>query len=128
MKALPAPPKPTVVKTTRGRPKKSKNPPCIDELLKGTPSGSRDVAAFVLARYFLDQRYLEEEGLQLLQKWDENNRPPLDDSHLLLTRIRSAAKGYSFGCSSIKDDPLKRYVPDAEEFQDLVNEEIDMEV
>ena len=106
IKALPAPPKPKILKT-RGRPTKhSKNPPCIDDLMKGVGTGARDVAAFALARYYLDQRYVEEEVLGLLQVWDANNRPPINDVHLLQTKVRSAGKGYQFGCGSIKDDPL----------------------
>jgi len=102
---IPDPPKPTLIKA-KGRPKKSKNPVCIDGLLKGMPSGSRDVAAFALARYFLDQNFQEDEILSLLQQWDLNNQPPIGDPLLLRTKVQSAAKGYGFGCGSIKDDPL----------------------
>lgn len=103
---LPEPIKPTIVKASKGRPKKSKNPLCIDSLLKGVGSGQRDVAAFALARYFHEQRYIEEEIFQALQQWDTLNKPPLNDANLLLTKVQSAVKGYGFGCSSIKDDPL----------------------
>lgn len=106
LKALPMPPKHTVLKVKKGRPKKEKGPQCMETILKGVSSGSRDVAAFALARHYLSQEFIEPEVFQLLQQWDERNKPPLNDPHLLQTKVRSAAKGYGFGCSSIQDEPL----------------------
>lgn len=81
--------------------KKSKNPPCVEGLLKGCGQGQRDEAAFALARHYLDQQYLPEEVMALLMVWDKSNKPPLNDPHLLETKIRSAQQGYAFGCASI---------------------------
>ena len=105
LKVVPPPVKPKIQRI-KGRPKKGKHPPCIEDILKGVPAGSRDVAAFALARHYLDQQYMPEEVLGLLQVWDGNNRPPLNDLHLLNTKVKSAMKGYSFGCGSVKDEPL----------------------
>jgi len=105
IQTLPPPILPKVRKV-RGGAKKGKHPPCIEEIMKGVPQPGRDVAAFALARHFLDQHYTDEEVLGLLQTWDANNRPPLNDVHLLETKVRSAAKGYAFGCVSITQDPF----------------------
>lgn len=93
------------VKRVKGGAKKGKHPPCITEIMKGVAQPGRDIAAFALARHFLDQYYTEEEVLGLLLTWDKSNRPPLNDLHLLQTKVRSAAKGYAFGCSSVTQDP-----------------------
>lgn len=105
LESVPAVPKPTVIKAKKGRPKKIKSPPCIEEILKGVAQPGRDEAAFALARHYLDQGYIEEEVFTVLQQWDTRNRPPLNDPHLLQIKVRSAAKGYAFGCSSIRDNP-----------------------
>jgi len=107
LKSLPVPP-PIILpqgKEKKGRPKKSYNPPCIDKILKGVSQPGRDEAAFALARHYLDQNYTEPEVLAVLQRWDINNRPQLNDPHLLETKVRSASKGYAFGCSSIQNNP-----------------------
>lgn len=109
LKHLPPPVQPKL-KVTKGRPRKGKHPPCVEDILKGVATGSRDIAAFALARHYLDQQYTPEEVLGLLIKWDSNNHPPLGDQHLLETKVRSALKGYQFGCSSVVDEPfLKDY-------------------
>jgi len=94
-----------VVKKVRGA-RRGEAAPCIEAMLKGVPSGARDVAAFALARHFLDQQYTEGKALELLQTWDKKNNPPLNDDHMLEAKVGSAAKGYSFGCSSITKEPL----------------------
>lgn len=89
----------------KGRPKKSNNAPCVDAILKGVTQPGRDDAAFALARHYLDQGFTEPEVFQVLQRWDINNKPPLNDPRLLSTKVRSAAKGYAFGCGSIQNNP-----------------------
>ena len=89
--------------------KKSKNPPCIEGILKGTTQGQRDEAAFALARHYLDQGYLPEEVTALLIVWDKANKPPINDPHLLETKVRSAQSGYAFGCASITKGLLSGY-------------------
>lgn len=107
IKTLPAPPKPRIITSKKGgKSREGKEPLCVEKMKKGVSAGSRDMAAFALARYYLDRNYLEQEVFSLLQQWDENNRPPLNDPHLLQTKVSSAAKGYSFGCSSIIKEPL----------------------
>lgn len=98
----------TPVITKKGvRRKKSAEPPCVQEMLKGVSAGSRDVAAFALARHYLDMNYLPEEILGLLQVWDTRNNPPLNDDRLLQSKVQSAERGgYGFGCSSVQDEPL----------------------
>ncbi len=89
------------------RQKKGQSPPCIEAIFKGVSAGMRDVAAFALSRHLLDQGKTPEEVLGLLIVWDgKNNKPPLNDQKLLDTKVRSAAKGYAFGCASIKDESL----------------------
>lgn len=96
--------KPLTPKKVRGRQKK--HPPCIESLLRGVDQGQRDEAAFALARHYLDQYYLPEEVLSLLKVWDLKNTPPLNDDRMLETKVRSAEKGYQFGCSSVEDNPM----------------------
>lgn len=95
-------PKTLTAKAKRGT---SKHPPCVDELQKGVTHGVRDVAAFALARHYLDQSYSSAEVLGLLLVWDRKNSPPIGQKDLI-TKIASAEKGYAFGCKSIKDQPL----------------------
>ena len=78
-----------------------KSPPCIDRILKGTPAGMRDEAAFALARHLLDQGDLPEEVLSRLLIWDARNQPPIGDMRILQDKVESAEKGYAFGCMSI---------------------------
>lgn len=91
-------------KKVRGRQKK--HPPCIDAILHGVDQGQRDEAAFALSRHYLDQHYLPEEVLGLLKVWDARNATPLNDDRLLEIKVRSAEKGYAFGCSSITDNAM----------------------
>jgi len=106
-------PDPATIKQTapqatkvKGRPKKIKTPACIDRLLKGVHAGERDVAAFALSRWYLEQNFLPEEVLPYLELWDSKNTPPIGNSNTLLAKIQSAAKGYGFGCASIVNEPL----------------------
>ncbi|KKL44339.1 hypothetical protein LCGC14_2366660, partial [marine sediment metagenome] len=93
------------IQKVRGGAKKGKHPPCIEEIMKGVGQGGRDVAAFALARHFLDQYYTEPEVLGLLTTWDENNRPPVNDVRELEKKVKSAGKGYAFGCHSVNAEP-----------------------
>jgi len=89
--------------TTRKTPDKAtkKHPPCVIELLKGVGQGVRDKAAFALARHYLDQGYTVDETINLLELWDAKNTPPFNDPNLLEDKVRSAEKGYAFGCATI---------------------------
>ncbi len=89
----------------KGSRKKIDHPPCILNLLKGVGSGSRDVAAFALARHLLDQGLSEEEAVTALLSWNKQNRPPLAEGEIT-EKVKSAVKGYHFGCASILQDPL----------------------
>jgi hypothetical protein len=113
VKTLPPPVTPFVEKkehkatTTTASSGKKLHPPCIERILRGVGEGQRDVAAFALARHFLDQLFLPEEIIGLLIEWDKHNHPPLEDARLLETKARSATRGgYAFGCSSITKEPL----------------------
>ncbi len=101
----PKPPAKLRAQRVRGGAKKGKHPPCIEEIMKGVSQGGRDHAAFALARHFLDQYYTEPEVLGLLSTWDEHNRPPINDTQELEKKVKSAAKGYAFGCHSVTDEP-----------------------
>jgi hypothetical protein len=83
-----------------------KHPPCVIELLKGAGQGARDKAAFALARHYLDQGYTVDETINLLEIWDVKNSPPFNDVNLLADKVRSAEKGYAFGCATINNEPL----------------------
>ena len=105
-----------VVITPKKRRKKPADPPCVEEMLKGVSAGSRDVAAFALARHYFDMNYLPEEILGLLQVWDTRNNPPLNNDRLLETKVQSAQRGgYGFGCSSVQDEPLLAHLCVGEE-------------
>jgi hypothetical protein len=87
-------------KTKRGP--KPKHPPCINMILVGVQQGARDEAAFALARHYLDMGYTDDEVLALMREWDKKNKPPFNDERELETKLRSAQKGYAFGCNSIQ--------------------------
>jgi len=89
--------------------KKSAHPPCVLTILKGVSRGARDVAAFALSRHYLDQLYLPDEVIALLMEWDKKNDPPINDIKSLETKVKSAAKGYAFGCASVKGESLLEY-------------------
>lgn len=99
-------PPPKILTPKKAKGKKKQPPPCIEAIMKGVGAGARDVAGFVLARYFLRDGLTPEAVLELLTTWDTNNSPPLDDDNLLSTKVRSASKGYKFGCASILKEPL----------------------
>lgn len=97
---------PRVITTaTPGPRSKKRPPPCIGRITQGVKAGVRDEAAFAYARHLLDQEYIPEEVLGALLVWDERNKPPLNDEHLLETKVKSAEKGYAFGCTSIISNP-----------------------
>ena len=85
---------------------KQKHPPCIENLLRGVGQGARDVAAFAIARHYLDQQYTVPEVIGLLMAWDAANKPPIGDNRILEQKATSASKGYFFGCASITGEPL----------------------
>ncbi len=103
LKTIPEEPTPKARETKE---RTRKHPPCIEAILLGVTEPGRDEAAFALARYYLDQQYLPDEVFGLLRLWDQRNRPPLGDDRLLEIKVRSAEKGYAFGCSSITDNPM----------------------
>ena len=88
-----------------------KSPPCIERILKGTPAGMRDEAAFALARHLLDQGDIPEEVLSRLLIWDARNQPPIGDMRVLQDKVESAEKGYAFGCTSITGGILSGFCP-----------------
>jgi len=91
--------------------KSPRHPPCIENILKGLKMGNRDEGAFALARHYLDQNYEPDEVEKILLEWDKLNDPPLGDK-LIRDKVKSATKGYPFGCSSIlENDVLKSLCP-----------------
>ena len=92
-------------KKITGRPRKGA-PPCVEAMLGGVVEGVRDEAAFALARHYFDFNYLPEEVLGLLLVWDKRNKPPINDIKLLELKVKSAQKGYAFGCNSINQNPM----------------------
>lgn len=90
-------------RTERGHRRLPLIPPCIEKILEGVVEPGRDIAAFALARYFFEQLYTEEETYNQMLEWDRRNTPPLGD-RVILEKVQSAEKGYSFGCSSITED------------------------
>lgn len=102
----PEPPQMVLQTAPKVKTGKKVHPPCILKILKGVGQGQRDVAAFALARHYLDQMYLPEEVFALLMQWDRSNRPPINDMRVLQTKLQSAEKGYHFGCASILKESL----------------------
>lgn len=88
------------------REKTKKHSPCIEEILQGVVEPGRDEAAFALARYYVAQNYLPDEISGLLKLWNQRNKPPLDNERLLEIKVKSAEKGYAFGCKSITDNVM----------------------
>ncbi len=117
VKALPPDPnaRPAAAATGTTAPQKRgpkpKHPPCIMQILQGVNQGVRDDAAFALARHYLDLQYSEDEVLAALKLWDAKNKPPFNDDRQLETKLKSALKGYAFGCSSVKNGTLSTYCP-----------------
>jgi len=101
-----APAAPTTTRPPLKRGPKPKHPPCVTMMLMGVSQGGRDEAAFALARHYLDMQYTEDEVMALLAEWDKKNKPPFNDPRQLETKLRSAQKGYAFGCSSVKNGVL----------------------
>lgn len=99
-------PPPLPLKEKKAPKSGKKHPPCIEMILKGVPQGSRDEAAFALARHYLDQGYTTDEVTVLLEQWDLRNKPPIGDPKQLKIKADSAAKGYAFGCNSVRNEPL----------------------
>lgn len=83
---------------------KTPHPPCINKILLGVGAGARDNAAFALARHLFDRELSELEIVGILKEWDAKNNPPLGDDRQLEAKVKSAAKGYAFGCRSILED------------------------
>ncbi len=100
------PPAAAPAKTPLKRGPKPKHPPCVLMILQGVQHGARDEAAFALARHYLDMQYTEDEVMALLREWDKKNKPPFNDDSKLDTKLKSAQKGYAFGCASIKNGIL----------------------
>ena len=63
----------------------------VNELLKGTSEGNRDVAALQLATWYRKQEKNEVETLSLLKEWNGGNSPPMDERQLEKC-VRSAYK------------------------------------
>lgn len=83
-----------------------KHPPCIDAILEGVTEPGRDEAAFALVRYYLSGlKYSTSDTLELLRLWDQRNNPPLGEQ-TVDAKVKSAEKGYEFGCGSIRDNPM----------------------
>ncbi len=89
----------------RPAPGREGHPPCIEKILMGVGEGARDEASFALARHYLDQGYLADEVTALLETWNINNDPPMDEK-CLPDKVKSAHKGYAFGCKSIVENSL----------------------
>lgn len=80
--------------------------PCINRILEGADDGSRDEAAFLLAKYYRDASIPKEKIIEILNGWDKKNMPPLGDT-VLVTKVNQAFKGYKgFACSNAV---LKKY-------------------
>ena len=117
----------TTKKVTAVKGKKQASPACIQAISRGVSQGQRDVAAFALARHYLDQGYLPEEVLAMMIQWDKRNNPPIGDQHVLQIKVQSAAKGgYRFGCNSIIDEALlAAYCPGKDQCQWLIDSDKD---
>jgi len=78
---------------------KGPHPPCIKVLLRGVEQGIRNETAIRLASYFANFRGWDyNRVLKKLKKWNESNRPPLDEKELEAV-VESAFKGkYNYGC------------------------------
>lgn len=103
LEGIPKEPPPKKKEKSREAPRR--HPPCIEAILKGVTEPGRDEAAFALARYYIDElKYLPDDVPGILQEWDKRNKPPIGNERLLEIKVRSAEKGYKFGCKSIIDN------------------------
>lgn len=107
-------PKETPEKPLKPR-KKGKHfshPACISKIFDGVEEGCRDEAAFLIARYWLTGGFGADTILPILQKWDKNNKPPINDNRILHQKISQAEKGYPSGCKSVQENGvLSQFCP-----------------
>ena len=82
----------------RARPLPS-NAPCIAYILRGVPEGQRNEAAIRLASYYLATlKYDPDRALDELLRWNQRNRPPLDEREVEYVWRSELRRGYVYGC------------------------------
>jgi hypothetical protein len=92
-----------------GSPYKGKDPPCIEELLKGVSEGARNEACIRLSSYLVNFRNLSiPNALKILVKWNKRNNPPLLEDELKEIVASASTNGYVYGCS---DPTFRRLCP-----------------
>ena len=73
--------------------------PRVRDIGEGVPEGSRNNAAFVMAKHLLDTMKLAEcDALFALRAWNDLNKPPLPEVEL--TRVLESARKYRSGTNS----------------------------
>ena len=81
-------------------------PPCIELLSKGVVAGWRNMGAFALSRFYKERDLENEEILALMLEWNDRNIPPIRDRELRTIVNSTIRRNYSFGCGTIKENPL----------------------
>lgn len=86
-----------------GPPYRGPTPACIERLY-GIEEGLRNEAAMRIASFLLITRKLNTADCwKRLQKWNDKNKPPLDQNELRALFVSVNERGYVYGC----DDKLK---------------------
>lgn len=83
--------------------------PAINDLLLGVKEGTRDIAAFVLARFYKSLNLTQTETHLLMSHWNTKNSPPLDSRQLEKCVKQAFQRKYTFGCSSFLEPQLKEF-------------------
>jgi hypothetical protein len=99
-----------------GQPYTGEDPPCIAKLMEGVEEGQRNEAAIRLASFHLKFKHVtdQEKVLNLLERWNRRNRPPLPSRELMEVVRNAAALERGYGCRHLRPwcneqaCPLKR--------------------
>ncbi len=86
---------------------KQKMLPCVDHILRTSISkGSRNRTMVALASSIMQAGYTQEETQEIIEQWNEQNDPPVNDRELRTT-VWSAAReienGRGWGCNSFRE-------------------------
>jgi len=77
------------------------DPPCISHILEGLDEGFRNEGAVRVISYWLIFRKLDEKSVwNRLVKWNQKNRPPLEERELKACFNSVRKNRYSYGCRS----------------------------
>lgn len=94
-------------RVTRERTKSNKMLPCVENILSTSVNeGRRNNVAVALASALFQLQISSDEVISIMQEWNDNNDPPLNDDELfkvIMSAKRMDDKDMHYGCTGIKD-------------------------